>query len=120
MPNRSWSRRAGVSALLPPPVRHSRIRINSSIAEERPDAAEIFHRLQVAGNDHRFFIARGAFRDDFAVRIRYEALAPEFGFLFNADAVYCSDIASVRDGMAALNCFPGAVLGLAEFDLLAL
>ena len=65
---------------------------------------------------HDFFSIDGAPGDDFAVRPAHETLAPEFypvtaGGRFMSYAIWHRDIATIRNGMTALNRFPRRMLG---------
>jgi uncharacterized protein (TIGR00730 family) len=90
--------------------------IDTAVAEEmRPDAAEILDdapKVEVVVED--FLVFGGGLGDDFAVGIGDERAAPELGSVVGAAAVDGGEVAAVGDGVAALDGFPGAVLGLAE------
>jgi hypothetical protein len=69
---------------------------------------------EVEFDDEGFFVFGTGFGEHLARSAGDEALAPELdavaGYFFVPDAVGNSDVASVRDGVAALDGFPGVVL----------
>src|SRR4051812_37879146 len=78
------------------------------------------HFVEIAWNNERFLFVDARFLENAAGRIRDEALAPELDAVasdwpFEADAIRDRNVASVRDGVAALDYFPGAVLIFAMF-----
>ena len=87
---------------------------NAAVTEERPDAAVVFQGLQVDVGIEDGFFGDGSLGNDLPVEVRDESLSPEFAVAFGSDAVDGADIASVGDGVAALDGFPGAVLCFAE------
>src|SRR5205085_9178035 len=75
------------------------------------------------GHDNFFAIDR-TLGDDFPIWSAKKALPPEFNSIaasrrFMADSVGNCYITSIGDGVTALNCFPGGVLCLTKFFLLA-
>src|ERR1043166_3600015 len=102
------------------------ISINPPVAQKRPVRARGFHLIQVQRHDERFFLVGAGFGENLTRRSSDETLTPEFDAIaanaiknFMADAVRNANVATVRNRVAALNRFPGAVLERAVFFLLA-
>src|SRR5690349_18125815 len=94
--------------------------VDAAVAEEGPMGAGHVHFVEIARDDERFLFVDAGFSEDSARGIGDEALAPEFDAvaadgLFKTDAIGHRDEAAVRDGMTALDHFPGAVLVFAVF-----
>src|SRR5207247_3048257 len=73
---------------------------------------------------HNLFLIDRTFRDDFAVRPAHKALSPKFNAIstdgcFVADAVRHRDVASVCDGMTALDRLPRGMLRFSKFLFLS-
>src|SRR5438132_12072242 len=71
---------------------------------------------------HNLFLIDGSFCNDFAVWSANKTLPPELdsvaaGGCFMANAICNRDIATIRDGMTALDRFPGGMLRGAELLL---
>ncbi len=63
-----------------------------------------------------FFVLDRSFRDDFAVGVCDEGLAPEFGAVVGAAAVDGGKVTTIGDGVSALDGFPCAVLSATELS----
>src|SRR6266487_3445308 len=102
----------------------SRVGINTPVAQEWPMRPIFVYAIPVdfAAND--LFSIHRSLGDDFAVGTADEALSPEFnaiaaGWRFVTDSVCCGDVATVRNRVTALNCFPRRMLRCAKFFFFA-
>ena len=91
--------------------------IDAPIAQEGPILARLFDAREIAINHQNFFFIGRRFRDEATERIRYKGLAPERELALMPDAVDDDHEESVRNRMAALNCFPGGMLRFIDFRI---
>ena len=97
--------------------------VDAAVAQEGPVGAVFVDPLPNHVGEDGFFAIDARLGQDLAARGDDDALAPGFdpvtaGGRFVADAVYCGDKAAVRDGVAALDRFPGRMLGVTVFRFL--
>ena len=91
------------------------VSIYAAVAQKRPVRALLVHPAPIDFGDHDLFPVDGTLCDDFAVRAANKALSPEFdpvaaGRRFVTDAIRDGDVTAVRDGVTALDRFPGGML----------
>src|SRR5579871_1053521 len=105
-----------------PAIEDGLIRVDASIAEERPVAASFFAFLWITFDDENLFLIATGLRRDLAERIGDEGVAPEFeariaigGVAFVADAIHDGDVRAIGDCMGALNGAPRVELRGTEF-----
>src|SRR6266516_7511452 len=96
------------------------VSIDAPVTQEWPMGAMFVHPIPFHVGEDNFFSIHRTFGNDFATRRRNKTLAPELDSIatlgrFMSDAIRRRDVTSVRNGMAALNCFPGRILSRAEF-----
>jgi hypothetical protein len=85
--------------------------INAAIAEEGPDATEIFDHLEIAFYDADLFFRGAGFGNDLAVGVRDKGSPPEEDVAFLSHAIHGRDVATVGHGVSALHGLPRVVLG---------
>jgi len=94
------------------------VSVDPSVAQEGPVRPGFVHLAQVQRSHDNLFSAHARFGQDLASSAGDKTLAPELesvaaGRRFQTDAVADGDVTTVSHRMAALDCFPGAVLVLA-------
>src|SRR5215472_17616219 len=105
------------------------VAVDTSVAQERPVATDVFECLDIDVAHEDFFAVVRALRKYAAEGIAKERSTPEFEALpgsrfsanvagFESDAIDDSDIDSVGDGVGALDRAPGVVLCHTELDFL--
>src|SRR4030095_11373595 len=115
--------RESETALINQSFLKSRVSVNATITQERPMSSVFVDPLPINLRGHNFFAINRTFGADFAVRAAHKTLAPEFDPVtasgrFVSYAVRHRDVAAIRNGMTALNRFPGRMLRLAKLLLL--
>ena len=107
------------------PLGDAAIAINTTVAQKRPVAADVFQVLQIALSDQNLFLVMRSFNDDPSKGIAKKRSAPEFqAFALGAiaadiaelmaHAVDHADKNAIGDGVCALDGAPGIVLRGAE------
>src|SRR5689334_10111289 len=102
----------------------SGVGVHPAVSQKWPMGPVLVHPRPIDFANHDLFFANRAFGNDLSVWSTNETLSPEFdpiaaGRRFMADSIGCGNVAAIGDRVTALDCFPGIVLGSAEFFLLA-
>src|ERR1700723_110653 len=115
----------GRCSLAEPTAEDRLVRIHAPVAQERPIAAGFLAFRGIAFDHEDFFLVLRGLGHHLSERVGDKGIAPELkpGITcrvpaLKAHPVYDRDIDSVRDGVTALNRFPGVELRCAEFRFL--
>ena len=105
-----------------PAIQNGLIRVDASIAEERPVAARIFASRRIAFHDENIFLIVGCLRGDLSKGVGHKRVAPEFEscvacarVAFKSDTIDDRDVDAVGDGVCPLDGAPGIQLRRPEF-----
>src|SRR6266404_6002069 len=105
------------------PLLESTVSVHPAVSQKWPMRSMSIYRTPVDFRSHDLFAIDGSLRDNLPIRPADEALSPEFDSVpanrcLVADAICHRDVTTVRDSVAALDGFPGGLLGRAEFFFL--
>src|SRR5438874_6431864 len=112
------------TALIDQPLLNPSVSINPPVTQERPVGPISIDCAPIDLGHDNLFALDWTFGDDLPIGPANKTLSPEFnsvatGRRFMSDSVGNCYITSIRDGVTALNCFPGGVLRFSKFFLLA-